>query len=252
MKLLFLTFLLVTYATLHSQNYEYENYQWKDSLPQITMSDYESKKHVVYLQDKYAVEVVAEKTGVFSYELTHTIKKVNTDHGIEKSNKVYIFESKRTEILKNKLRVINPNGKILELTNEDIQEAVDETTKSKYKYYAVKGLEIGSIIEELVVKKSIANLNGKILPIQTSDYKKNIDLEIIYPAFLKFEVKSYNGLSKAILNDTFYSKKIVHKIKMDSCEELEDEKYSNYKANIKYLAYKLIANKAANSLNLNS
>ncbi|MFN9320843.1 MAG: DUF3857 domain-containing protein [Chitinophagales bacterium] len=248
---LLLTFIACT-AISHAQRFQYYNYTWKDTLQKFELSEYESKKPVVVLKEKRVTELVVDKIGVITFELKHTIKKVHTDHGIEKSNRVYIYEGKRTEILVNKLRVINPNGTIVELTKEDIQEAVDETTKSKYKYYAVKGLEIGSIIEELVVSKSSASLNGKIIPVQTSDYKKNVEIEIIYPSFLKFEVKSYNGLPKAIIDDTLYEKKIVHRIIADSIEELEDEKYSNYNANLKYLAYKLIANKAANSFNLNS
>ena len=239
-------------SMLSAQKFEYTDYKWADTIAKFTITESELKKPVVYLMDKRVVEIVVDKEGVSAFDLKHTIKKVNTDHGIEKCNKVYILETKRSEIILNKLRVINPNGSIIELTKDDIQEAEDESTKSKYKYYAVKGLEIGSIIEELVITKGKANLNGKILPIQSENYKKNIDIEIIYPSFLKFEVKSYNGLAKATIDDTLYDKKIVHKIKMDTCEDLEDEKYSNYNANLKYLAYKLIANKAANSLNLNS
>lgn len=248
---LLLTFVICAIIT-QAQRFSYYNYNWKDTVEKFELSEQESKKPVVVVKEKRVTELVVDKAGVITFELKHTIKKVNTDHGIEKSNKVYIYESKRNEIISNKLRVINPNGNIIELTQEDIQEAVDETTKSKYKYYAVKGLEIGSIIEELVVTKSTASMNGKILPIQTSDYKKNVEVEIIYPSFLKFEVKTYNGLAKAIIDDTTFEKKIVHRIVANSIDELEDEKYSNYKANLQYLAYKLIANKAANSHNLNS
>ena len=249
-----LTFqIAISFFILSAQSHEYEKYKWSsDTVQKYELTENELKKPVVILKDKRAFEIAVDKTGVVTYELKHTIKKVNTDHGIEKNNKVYIYESKKTEVIKNQLRVINPNGNIIELTKDDIQEAVDESTKSKYKYYAVRGLELGSIIEEVVIIKSTANLNGKIVPIQTSDFKKNIDIEIIYPSFLKFEVKSYNGLPKPTINDTIYDKKICHKITVDSCDELEDEKYSNYNANLKYLAYKLIANKAANSFNLNS
>lgn len=54
-----------------------------------------------------------------------------------------------TEVLINKLRVIQPDGKIIEMTDDDIKEAEDEKER-KYKYFAVRGLVVGAVIERIV------------------------------------------------------------------------------------------------------
>jgi len=235
--------------SINAQNIEYEKYKWSDTPQVFVTTEYENSKPVIELKDKRAIELVLEKDGPFEYVLSHSIKKVNTDNGIEKNNRVYISENAKRKIIKNKLRVINPNGAIIELNDSDIQEAEDQQTKVKYKYYAVRGLEKGSIIEEILLTRNKASLGGKMILVQSENYVKNVEIEIIYPNTLKYEIKSYNGLPKLEKKDTLYKDKKVHLLTLDTCEELEEEKYSNYRANLKCIAYKLIA--SGSSLNLN-
>lgn len=245
-------FLLILPISIFSQETVFKNFNWEEKPIYIITSDEDNKNDVIELKDKRIFELISEKDRAYEYAYVHSIKKLNTDVGIEKNNKVYVYESVNRKIIKNSLRVINPDGKVLELDNADIQEAIDQSTKAKYKYYAVRGLEKGSIIEQVIVTKSASNFDGKILNIQSENLTRNIDIQIVHPNYLIYEVKTYNGLAKAEINDSIYKDKIAHIVKLDSCEGIDDEKYSNYKANLKSIAYKLTGNRASNKLNINS
>lgn len=250
MKFLRLIFLCPFFS--FAQETVFKDYEWDPKPTYIITPESENKEDVLELKDKRFFELISEKEGAFEYILTHEIKKVNTDVGIEKNNKVYLYENSNRKILKNLLRVINPDGKIIEYDKSDLQEAEDETSKAKYKYYAVKGLEKGSIIEQVIVTKNVSSFDGKILTIQSENLSRNIDIQVIHPDHLIYDVKSYHGAPKAEFNDSLYSDKIAHILKIDSCPGLDDEKYSNYRANTMAFAYKLTGNNATNRLNLNS
>lgn len=244
--------LLLFPFSLFSQETVFKDYNWEEKPTYIITTDEDNKNDVIELKDKRVFELVSEKDGAYEYVMVHNIKKLNSDVGIEKNNKVYIYENRSRKIVKNLLRVINPDGKIIELDNNDIQEAEDQTTKVKYKYYAIKGLEKGSIVEQVLITKLSSNFDGKILTVQSENLTRNIDIQIVHPDHLIYEVKTYNNLPKAEKNDTMYKNKIAYIIKVDSCEGLDDEKYSNYRANLKSIAYKLTGNRGSNKLNINS
>lgn len=244
--LLFMSFWSISIA----QSPECMKRQWSDTPPTFSTTEYENTKPIVVLKNEKIIELISDKEGSYEYIFTHSFKKVNTDAGIEQSNKIYVFESEKRKIIKNKLRVINPNGTIIELSESDINEAINEDTKQKYKYYAVRGLEKGSIIEEFQIVKVNASLGGKIIYVQNDNYQKNSSYELIFPNYLTYEIKSYNDLPAFKKNDTLYPEKKSRKLILDSVTELASEKYSNYESNLKCFAYKLIAN--GNRLNLNS
>jgi hypothetical protein len=250
MKILSLLTLLPFLAT--SQETVFKDYNWDEKPVYMITPESQNSEDVLELKDKRFFELLSDKDGAYEYVLTHEIKKVNTDIGIEKNNKVYIYESLNRKIIKNLLRVINPDGKIIEFDKSDLQEAEDQATKAKYKYYAVKGLEKGSIIEQVLVTKNTSSFDGKILRIQSDNPSKNIEIQVIHPSHLIYDVKSYNGAPKAQFNDSIYLGKIAHILTIDSCPGLDEEKYSNYSANTMAFAYKLTGNKNSNNLNLNS
>lgn len=250
MKFVILFFYLPLF--LVSQETVFDNYDWEANPKYINGSDYENSKNVVILKDFRIFELVSNKEGAFEYILTHSIKKVNTDNGIESSNKIYISENSNRKIISHKMRVINSDGKIILLDQSDIQEAIDQTTKVKYQYYAVRGLEKGSVIEQIIVTKNTSGFDGKLIPIQSSNFAKNIEIRVVYPNHLVYALKSYNNAPKFVQNDSMYPTKIAQIFKLDSCEELDEEKYSNYNANLMTVAYKLVGNNASYKLNMNS
>jgi hypothetical protein len=79
----------------------------------------------------------------------------------------------------------------------------------------------------------------------------DINFELIHPNHLVFKTKGYNNLSEAVIDDKIFKDKISISVKETNVPKLEDdEKYSNWKANIKHFRYKLDANLYNGSKNL--
>lgn len=233
-----LLFSLVNFLTAQ----EYKDYDWQK--PE-TYTPLESEKEYgeIELLNKNIKEFVVFNNESYDFSIKHTKTYVNSDEAIERNNKIYIpFKSEGEEILTQKVRVIKPDGKVIELNNNDIKEAEDEETKVKYKYFALTGLEKKCIIEQLIIGKYIPKLSGKTIVLQDENWNKNISYEIIYPKHLIFLIKTYNALPSFVENNTKYPNKVSQKIEIDVIPPLKDEKYSNYVLNSKKFIYKLTGN----------
>lgn len=250
-KLWVVTLLLSSIMQMYSQSYEYMNYDWKFKPENFTLTADETKYPVVVLSDKTFVEIVITSDNIFDINVSHTITMVNSDEAIEKNNKVYIAETRDVKYLKNKVRVINSKGEIIEMNDNDIKQATDEETKRTYKYYAVRGIDKGSIIEILQVKRSSSKINGQTYRMQGSDYIRNEVFELIYPSNLVMDVKCYNKLPNPTA-DTSLADKTKKIVTVANIIPIEKEIYSNYNANVMYLSYKLTGNNATRNYNINS
>ncbi|MES2812458.1 MAG: DUF3857 domain-containing protein [Bacteroidota bacterium] len=235
---LFITIVFCNFLTAQ----EYKKYDWGKA---ESYTPLESEKDLgeINILNKSIKEFVVDKKESYDFTITHTKTYVNSDEAIERNNKVYIhFKSEGEEIVAQKVRVIKPDGKVIELNSSDIKESEDQETKVKYKYFALTGLEKKCVVEQLIIGKYIPKLNGKNIILQDEYLNKNISYELIYPSHLIFETKSYNGLPEFVENDKLYTDKISKKIEIESMPFLKDEKYSNYAVNAKKFTYKLSGN----------
>lgn len=116
---------LITSFSTFSQTAFYNEYDWKENHA-IELSEKEKKDDIVILYEKRSIEILTTEEGAEQVNLLHTKKLVNTDAGIEKSNKVYVQGGNSEDILIQKARVINPNGNIVLLNRDDVQEFKDE------------------------------------------------------------------------------------------------------------------------------
>ena len=110
----------------------------------------ERKEEVESILNKvYSVEFNITENSEEQYVYIYTAKWINSDEAIEKNNRIYLAENRNSEYLYQKSRIILPNGDIRILKEEDIKEGVygEGENQRKYYYYAVEGLEKGSIIE---------------------------------------------------------------------------------------------------------
>ena len=231
---------------------EYKGYDWGKA-ESYKPNDKESNLGEIDLLNKTIKEFIIEKGMGYDYTIRHIKTYVNSDEAIENNNKVYIhFKSEGEEIITQKVRVIRPDGKTIELNESDVKEAENEETKVKYKYFAVRGLEKKCIVEQLTVARFIPKVNGKTMSMQNATLQKNVSYEFIYPKHLIFKFKSYNGLPDFKINDTIYKDKISSKIELNEVEALREEKYSNYAANVKKFSFKLSGNKFTNKFDLNN
>lgn len=241
-------YLFILHSSVFAQNYYYEKYDWETKPTPIKFIKEFEKEKEVELYYKKAIELVVEEKQVYNISVMHRQLLVNSDAAIEENNKIYVLDNERNEIVKNKTRVIYPNGKISELSDKDIQTAQDEKSKQTYKYYAVPGLEKGCIIEQLLIRKEYPTLNGAILPFQSEEPSVLSIFELIYPSYLKYKVKTYNGLAEA-QTDTIAENKIRMTVKANNIPAFHEEKYSNSSLYKQYLMYKLTANAKSNNMN---
>lgn len=245
-----LTLITCTSIWCFSQKYIDKNYSWEKEIPKYTLSEEEKKFGEVCIEEKKIIEIEATETGVVQYYLLHEINLVNSSDAIERNNRLRIPYSSNAELLLNKLRVILPDGKTIELTEDDIKEAEDEEQERKYKYYAVRGLVEGALIERIILKKSEPDLTGSLYYMQSEQPSKWQSFDLIYPDFLKMDFKIYNMPGTEISTDTMLdglTRKYIH---LENVSALPEEKYSNYLSNLKSVAYKMTGNYSTGKYNL--
>lgn len=240
MKKIHYLFLLTASVFFNAQ--QYKDYDWGKA-ETYTPSSAESDLGQITIFDKVWTEFIVDKEEAYDYYIHHTKIFVNSDEAIEKNNKVYIpLRSSSEQVVKQKVRVIKPNGSVVEIKDSDIMESVDERTRTKLTYFALKGLEKKSVIEQILVAKLVPKVSGRTIVLQDNNLTKNVSYEIIYPSHLVFAFKSYNDLPNFVKDDKKYTDKIVEKLDIAEIPALQDEEYSNFVANAKKFSYKLTAN----------
>lgn len=200
------------------------------------------KEPAVIILDKRRLEYIDVKEELQVYRTIHRIVHVNDDRGIESFNKIYLPVNESGLIVDIRARTILPNGKVIELNKGDIKEIKeDETT---YKIFALEGLVKGCEIEFFYTYNNNLAYFGREV-IQGAFHIMNSAIEIVAPARLKFEMKSFNGLGAVV--DTIFGEKSSVSINAENVEGIDEEKYTMYTANLKRAEYKLSYNKARSS-----
>ncbi|MEN8138392.1 MAG: DUF3857 domain-containing protein [Bacteroidota bacterium] len=243
--LLFL--LLLITVKISAQEPFYKSYSWDEKADYKSYNlDPASEKDIISLKDKIVTEFYFnDDDNLVEFYLEHNAYWLNSDEKIEEFNKIYLPYNSGSELLTSKARVINKEGKVIELDDSKILTAQNEETKEEYKYYAIEGIEKGSVIEYYFIVKKFPSYRGKRMTFQESYEKRNIEFDLFSPSNLIFDFKSYNGLQD-IEQDTLSEDKLHWKLSVDKIEELENEERSPYDASKQYLVYKLDQNKYSN------
>jgi hypothetical protein len=245
-------YLLLIPFSIYAGDLTYANYDWEANPKLHQLKPEEKLLEQIILKEKQAYEFAYGKDRNFEeYKLLHKIIRVNSNNAIEKNNRIYIPSGYGMEFIKHKVRVISSGGKVRQLSDSDIKEAVDEQSQTKYRYFALEGIELGSEIEFFYLMKVPPRYTGLRERLQSSIAKKNLEFEIISPTHLHFKVKSYNGLPELKV-DTNVKDKTVLFLKMDYMPSLEKEDQSAYLTNLQQLIYKLDRNSATNTKDIAS
>lgn len=236
-----------------AQEYEFKNYDWSEKEVKTEIpAQYENEKEVI-LDRTTKIELVVTGKTAKQYRLLHEKIYINSDNAIERNNKIYIPFSLNESVLVNKARVILKNGSIIKLDKKDIKEETDQEKGVKYNYFAINGLEKGSIIEKIYVLEERPELTGQTIKMQDEYPIANLNFELIYPDNLVFKTKSYNGLVEAVIDDKKIKDKTVLTISEKNIAAIEDnEKYSNWDLQLKLFRYKLDENLYTRAKNLNN
>jgi len=253
LKSIFTLVLLLSTTVIFAQEYSFKNYDWSEKDIKVDVpKKYETEKEVI-LNRTLKIEIVVDKNMATQYRLIHEKKFINSDDAIERNNKIYIPFGDEENVLLTKVRVILKNGKVITLDKKDIKEEIDQEKGMKYKYFAINGLEKGSLIEKLYVIEEAPDLKGNTVKAQDEYPIAEFNFELITPAHLIFKTKSYNGLGEPVLDDQkFENKKVLSITDKDIAALKDDEAYSNWDVRLKLFRYKLDANAITGGRNINN
>ncbi|QJP33097.1 DUF3857 domain-containing protein [Nonlabens sp. Ci31] len=245
-QFLLTAFLLFSISLQAQEAPYYESYDWSDQ-PSYMGKDYGDQEIVGLFSNVVSEFYFVDSKSLVEYYMEHEILLLNSDKIIEQYNKVYLPYDDRKEIVLHKVRVINIDGSVIEVGKDKIFDAKDEETGNQYQYFALEGLEKGSVLERMYVYKRYPQYNGKYLRLQ-EDYDKNeVSFQLFAPSNLIFAFKSYNGLPQAVVKENDSKNHWI--ISVDKLEAIDKEEGASYNANTAHVIYKLDSNTASSSEN---
>ena len=221
---------------------------------ELSVPDYATEENIVILRRHVKIELIVENDRIFQYKLMHEHLLVNQPEGVAMANRVYLPYSRNQLSEKMHVRVIHPDGRVSELDDSGILEENNEETGMTTQYFALDGLEVGAVIERIFIVKEAPELKGATVFFQSGQPVLHSQFELIYPEYLVFKSRSYNGLPEADWIDEAYgeSRKSL-RIRVSNLTKLpEDEQYANEVANEMQLKYKLYSSTLTNVQNLNN
>lgn len=253
LKIIFTFAAILNASIFFGQDYSFKNYDWNEKETAITIPDQYKNENEVILDRTTKIEIVITGKTARQYHLLHEKVFINSDDAIERNNKIYIPFSLDESVLLNKARVILKNGTIINLDKKDIKEDVDQEKGMKLNYFAVNGLEKGAIIEKLYILEERPEFTGQTIKMQDEYPIANLNFELIYPKYLVFKAKSYNGLSAPLTDDKKFENDKILTISEKNIPALDnDENYSNWNLQLKLFRYKLDENENNGAKNLNN
>ena len=248
MKIKAIIILAILNLNLVAQDIEFKDFKWEKNPKLHKLTEEEKKLPEINILKEYVQEYASEGDGFYNFSFVHKITKVNTDDAIQDNNKIYIPYGDDNNILVTKARVINSKGEVIEFDNKDIKEA--ESENSNYKYFALKGVDIGSEIEYFFLTKEYPETSGSRYKLQTDVPSRLVKFSVIAPNHLIFKFKSYNGFPEVALDDTTLTDKNKWFVDAENIPELKDEEMSANDANIQSIIFKLHSNKYTGKSNL--
>ncbi len=245
--------LLLT-AQAFAQDFSFKDYHWDEKNTAISVpSQYKDEKEVILLRNT-KIELAVKGKAATQYYMIHEKKYINSNEAIERNNRVYIPFKIDESVIETKLRVILKDGKVLLFDKKDIKEEIDEEKEIKYNYFAITGLDKGSVIEKIFMLEENPELEGKTFKLQSNIPIVHNEFQLIYPRHLKFKTKCYNGLAEPVVGlDAKDTLKSTLTVNVDNLVGIEDdEKYSNRDVKLKLFRYKLDENRFTGAKNISS
>ncbi len=215
-------------------------------------------KPVKGIKDKYAC-LLDERSMTLAYDLgnglaekvvSHFQYYLNTQDAIDGFNKIYLPQNGSSELLEYNTRVISPNGTVRELSTSDIKTGTTEDG-SEVTYYAVSGVEVGSIVEYYYVFRRAPILTGLMLTLQRSVPTVKTVVKITAPKNFIFNSLSLNGLAE-LKEDTSYKNEENHQYLLEqyNMPATVDEKFTFQASNTMSLIYQLYENTSTQARNI--
>lgn len=225
---------------------EYKEFEFSKK-PEFEISESQKMLDEALLTYKYSTEYIVDEEAEQQFTFVYSVKLVNSDKAIERNNKIYLTIGEGSNYHFQKARVISPSGKITELKKEDVKIGVydDEGEEQKYYYYALEGLEKGSIIERATYRQNNSYYYGSLIYLQSDVVAFNQEFELLCPPHLEFSVLPVNNAPEAV-KDTSIEEKNRWTVTLDSADKILDQPYL-YPNTVKQgVLFKLDRNNATN------
>jgi hypothetical protein len=233
-------FFLSAIRALAQSSPEKKYYDWAkpETIERVKVNDTTDRPADV-LMDERAIEYKYGAQELEYYSFRHMVVQINTDRGLERFNKLYIGVDDVIDIILIKARSISPKGVVKEINEGQMKDQTDEEDGRKSKIFAFEGLEVGSIIEYIVYTKNYYEVFGRMifqndLPVHKARF------ELYSPDNLQFKLKGYNNFP--VIKDTTIGDKNHYTTDYFTVDPLFEEKYSNFRANVCRVEYKLAYN----------
>jgi len=234
---------------VYSQDLYYKAYKYDvNEASKISSNQYKNEP-VTILKEHKSVQYVVEKEGVFEIIHTHKIIRANTDKGVEKINTAGITIGSNTEILLNYASIYKEGRKVSELKQKDIIEDKEHKGGGKRFYFALEGVEIGSILDYAFVIKRPSDAENDRYYMQDEQPKYNASYHLASPNHLEYLFKIYN-YDVPVVVDSSFEEFNVYKIDIDSLKPLYEEPFSAYAPNLVHVVSKLHQNFSTGKKNL--
>ena len=241
-RYLILMLSLLYTGTLMSQDFVTLDYKWNEDPLSITCPDSLKSESEVSLKQNIIIEFGYLGEDFIERDLYHSINYLGSDEAIENNNRIYLPIANDETLEVSMARSISPDGKVIELTEEDINTAEDEEGNITH-YYAFKGLEKGSIVEYYYVQINPANYRGQRIIFQDEMTQLDVNFDLISPWNLVFGYIGLNGFGEMEVDTS--DSNVNHLSKhFDVIEKYEFESRSYFGINAMQMIYKLDENLA--------
>lgn len=243
--------LLFSGSWLTAQDITHTDYRWDEEATQYELPDSLSEEGAVYTKFHLLLEFnpdLESSNNLFVVE--HWKLYLNSDKAIEANNKIYIpTEEKNDKYNEIKIRVIQPDGKIVLLNNKNIKTGTHADSGQEYAYYAIEGLQKGSAIEAVIKSQVYPSFYGRMYYIQKEYPIYDYHFQYIAPDFMELAFKTYNTKNKVVMDEL--EEHTIYKLTADYVQKYTAETLSNSGSNKEYFVYKLDKNLAQNTYDIN-
>lgn len=179
----------------------------------------------------------------------HRIVYVNGNQSIQKHNQIFVPMSNVIELMDLKARAISKEGKVTLFDEKNLKEMKNEESGQAYRIFAIEGIESGSEIEYYFVRKMNPRLSDRAM-VQNEAPIRKADFVLRCPKHLVFDIRSYNGFSKADTSST--AEAHVYKASLENIPGLKKEPFSYFEPNRMRIEFKLAYNTARSRSRMNT
>lgn len=241
MKKLFLLLVLIAPFTLKSQT-QYATYNWETIPVPVVTDTVKAIDGALIKLERRITEVYTNSKNLFEeIYVYHKKVKVETHEAIDNFNKIYIPLNDVIEIINISARFISPDGKITELSKENIKKMENLENKGNYNSFVIEGAEVGGQLEYFYVLRKGFNPYGGYF-VQDETPRSCVEILFSYPSKLSY-IYQYNNKFPNFSTDNSKEDRTIDRVVISNIAGLQEESYAVYKPNLMSVDYCMAFNR---------